>query len=141
MIFTVEIAQYVYNVTTALAAGKTFEVMTNECPECGEALGFFNTDGHIVYDASTDDDAERVIIIVACEGYWMIDPNLVGIVSKGWMSADEQTVTFDEPHNCHDHPIGGDASMGESDDVQGEATDRAASVTWGPWGDDGRAGV
>jgi hypothetical protein len=87
MIFTVETAQYVYNVTTALASGKTLPQMTNVCPECNDRLGFFNTGEHVVFDTNPEDrgSIDALVIIVACEGYWMIDPNLVGIPSEGWM--------------------------------------------------------
>jgi hypothetical protein len=44
------------------------------CPECGQLAG--PEDGvHIVLGA---------VVVVGCEGYWVINPNVVGIPSPNW---------------------------------------------------------
>jgi hypothetical protein len=44
------------------------------CPECGQLAGA--EDGmHIVLGA---------VVVVGCEGYWVINPNVVGIASPNW---------------------------------------------------------
>lgn len=69
---------YVQAVTDAIRAGhddiKAY--LTKRCPEC---------DGD-----ATDEPEDHVLVqgwcVVACEGYWVVDPNLVGIESPRWMN-------------------------------------------------------
>ncbi len=122
MLVTIETAQYVYNVVTALASGKTFPQMTNQCPECDSRVDLSDDLDHIVFDTNPE-DRDALVIIVACEGYWMIDPNAVGIVSEGWMRIDEHF-----------------AEVSETPTIKPEVN-ATIPTTWGPWGDDGRAGV
>lgn len=50
---------------------------TNVCPECGEEI-------------ISDDDTDEFHILfwgnvlIGCEGYWVIDPNELGIDSPNW---------------------------------------------------------
>lgn len=120
MIIDMDTATYLNAVVSALSAGKTFPdpQISNKCPECGDWLGYFNTGDHVVWDASTDKDTEKVIVIIACEGYWIIDPNLVGIMSDTWMSQDDPRFLGEElpPVGSSDTPAGvAPDGLGEDD--------------------------
>jgi hypothetical protein len=70
---------YVAAVERALASGTIVEPADPHfCPECGE---------HVPPDA--DFEAAHVytssgVLVVGCEGYFVIDPNTVGIAAAGW---------------------------------------------------------
>jgi hypothetical protein len=88
MILNTDLALYISEVCAAIATGKLpADVVTNQCPECEEWLGYFDTGDHIVYDVSTDNDPEHMVVIVGCEGYPCIDPKLVnlGHIFPNWM--------------------------------------------------------
>ena len=61
------------------------EARTNECPECAEVQGHLENDDHLVWSSSKGDE---VVVIIGCEGYWVVDPSLVGINSPNWQAAD-----------------------------------------------------
>lgn len=59
---------------------------TSTCPECGADF-----DSRV--DAMSDNDGAHVVlelsgdvfaVIVGCEGYWVVNPNLLGIHSPNW---------------------------------------------------------
>jgi hypothetical protein len=82
----------VYAVT--VAAARPFPagaLATNICPECNDVVTDPRGDEHHV---AIEVDG-HVFVIVGCEGYWVVDPNLVGIPSDTWMSLDAQRVAFD----------------------------------------------
>jgi hypothetical protein len=49
----------------------------NYCPECDENINSLaiNEDAHILYDGK---------LLIGCEGYFLINPNLLGIYSPQW---------------------------------------------------------
>lgn len=52
------------------------EHLTERCPECGQVPMGSDLDYHRMHDDN---------VIVACEGYYVVDPNLVGFDSPNWM--------------------------------------------------------
>jgi hypothetical protein len=59
------------------------------CKDCDEAVEpLSSSDGHIIYvegwGTDSPSDLDNPVVIVGCEGYWHIDPNLVGIPSENW---------------------------------------------------------
>lgn len=89
MIMLPAVARYIVACIQGIADG--WITGSNECPECGQYLGFFNTEDHIVFDRSRPNDPEDLVIIVACEGYLCIDPRTVGMadVFPDWMNVDK----------------------------------------------------
>ncbi len=73
-----EDARYVGRVADALANGQLPPVLRQSCPSCG---------------ADHPDPATHVIldgeVILACDGYRVIDPNWVGISTPGWVPSGE----------------------------------------------------
>lgn len=47
------------------------------CPECGSADATY-CDGDHTFDLT-----DRVLLI-GCEGYWTVDPNMLGLDCPGW---------------------------------------------------------
>lgn len=47
--------------------------LTDTCPECGEVRP--DDDAHVVLEGA---------VVVGCEGYWVVNPNAVGITSPTW---------------------------------------------------------
>lgn len=82
MIVNKETAEYVMAVIKAVQEHRIDEVITNYCPECNQDLYEFNVQDHIAYVASENPDV--LVLIVACEGYWVINPNLVGFNRPNW---------------------------------------------------------
>lgn len=87
MLIDVDAAQYLVAVTTAIKAGRKLPQMTNECPECDQKVDVFNVE-HIVTELPDRslEDITAVAVVIACEGYWVVDPNAVGIRKPHWMS-------------------------------------------------------
>ena len=60
---------------TAVAGDKTTLPLTSVCPECGLSTDLLDLD-HVVVQVG----AGTAAVVIGCEGYWVIDPKLVGIV-------------------------------------------------------------
>lgn len=79
-----KIRTYAQAMDAAIDAGTVTGPLITTCPECGSH--FNNTDEvyrdveHIIASTTSDTFA----ILVACEGYFVMDPSLVGIDSPGW---------------------------------------------------------
>jgi plasmid stabilization system protein ParE len=56
------------------------EYLTTRCPECGDEMSVGAPDDHVI----GIDREEIQFVIIACEGYWVIPPSLVGIDSPHW---------------------------------------------------------
>lgn len=107
MIVTRETAQYVLAIANMAASkGLPDEVMTRRCPECGMLMEYTENDEHIVIPNQWDN--ATVILVVGCEGYWVIPPDVVGILKPDWSP----------PPSDND--------------------EQRKSPTWGPWGAEGR---
>jgi len=75
-------AQYLLAVVSRLDQG-TLHPDANRaavCPECYDDVSNHPGD-HLVW---RDRTAHTNVLLVGCEGYWVIDPNLVGITSAAW---------------------------------------------------------
>jgi hypothetical protein len=62
------------------------EHLTAVCPECEQQQTFLDNDLHLVVSSA----AGKVAVVVGCEGYWVVDPKLVGIDAPNWQSVSEQ---------------------------------------------------
>lgn len=75
VVHTLEADYYVECVIEAYVDGRIKPTRT-VCPECGKAPGEAGTAGeHRMVDG---------YVVVGCEGYFVVDPNSVGIYSPGW---------------------------------------------------------
>lgn len=86
------ITRYVEAVDLALQAGTLDTPLTTRCPECDgdfTDIDVARADELHILVATT---ADTVAVVVGCEGYFVIDPNLVGIDAPNWQSADDQAV-------------------------------------------------
>lgn len=94
-------ARYVLAVVEALVR-ETLpqEARTNECPECTGILRPLDNSDHLIWASQAGDE---VVVIIGCEGYWVVDPALVGIDSPNWQPANagfEAEVREAFPDNC-----------------------------------------
>ena len=75
---------YAEAVDAALAAGRISGPLTSTCPECGSHFAdideAYEDTEHIIIATTSDTTA----VVVACEGYFVVNPNLVGIDSPNW---------------------------------------------------------
>lgn len=83
---------------------------TNYCTECDTELWTPDDfEGHVVWqdtDAITLADLDyNPVIIIGCEGYWFIDPNMVGIPSDTWTPVNTW-LDWAEMHYDDDHADG-----------------------------------
>lgn len=86
MLITLKTADYLMKAIQAINLGKTEIPLTNRCPECNEAIDTYldaadYANGHIVYQTTSD----TFVILVGCEGYWTINPELIGLPRDMWM--------------------------------------------------------
>lgn len=85
-----EVKAYAEAVDAAIIAGKLSGPFTTTCPECGINLDHPKDarmdDLHIIVTLTSDTFA----VVVACEGYYVVNPNLVGIDSPLWMGPDDE---------------------------------------------------
>ena len=104
MIITRDTATYVKYAIMAIDLGKVEIPLTNTCPECGETIDTYldaatSDDPHLVYGTTSDTFA----ILVGCEGYWVVNPELVGLPRGEWQ-------------DWTDNPLGDEATGIGSDD-------------------------
>ena len=91
-----KIVAYAALVDIALTDGRISGPLTTTCPECGvdfaDADDAHNDDLHIIMASTIDTFA----VVVGCEGYFVVNPNLVGIDAPNWSDGtalgDEVTV-------------------------------------------------
>jgi hypothetical protein len=91
------IQDYAETVTDALTDGRINPPLTTRCPECGSDFAdldeAYEDTEHIIVLTTADTTA----VLVGCEGYFMVDPNLVGIDSPSWQDWNkDQPVIIDE---------------------------------------------
>lgn len=91
MIVTAELAEYLTRVVNALDTNTLHPDArrTRECPECDEPVSGFGDDNHLIWVRDRHGRNSEVVLIVACEEYWVIDPNLVGIDKPTWMHPED----------------------------------------------------
>lgn len=68
---TVSVEQYVRRIE----ATEDFLGLTRTCPECGAHV-YPGDPNHVL----TSDG----YVVVGCEGYWTVNPNLVGVYAPNW---------------------------------------------------------
>lgn len=97
-------ARYILAVVQAIVQETLpVEARTNECPECTGTIlpaDFAAQRDHLVWVSQAGDE---VVVIIGCEGYWVVDPALVGIDSPNWQPADagfEAEIREAFPDNC-----------------------------------------
>ncbi len=61
------------------------ETVTDRCPECGEQQTYRDNDDHIVIVRNATGE---LVVVVGCEGYWVVDPALAGIDAPNWQPAE-----------------------------------------------------
>lgn len=85
-----DVQAYAEKVDAAIVAGKLSGPFTTTCPECGDDFAdtdaVRNDDLHIIVTLTSDTFA----VVVACEGYFVVNPNLVGIDCPMWMGPDDE---------------------------------------------------
>lgn len=54
--------------------------LTSVCPECGDQMVIGATDEHVVMI----DSEETEFVLIACEGYWVMDPRIIGWDRENW---------------------------------------------------------
>ena len=103
------ILDYTEAVADAIITGKLSGPFTTTCPECGSDFAdsdeAYEDTEHIIVTLTSDTFA----VIVGCEGYFVVNPNLVGFDSPNWSNesalGDEVTGVHAE-HCAGDHPDG-----------------------------------
>jgi hypothetical protein len=81
-------AAYVLAVAAGVERGTLHpEHLTDVCPECGQQQVFLDNDLHLVVVYPPQ---RKVAVVVGCEGYWVVNPELVGVDAPNWQSVSEQ---------------------------------------------------
>jgi hypothetical protein len=83
-----EIQAYAEAVDSAIQTGRYSGPLTTTCPECESNFAdldeAYEDTEHIIIATTSDTTA----VIVGCEGYFMVNPNLVGLSLPNWHDAD-----------------------------------------------------
>jgi hypothetical protein len=89
MIVNTKAARYLVAVCTALDTGTLHPDArrTMTCPECDDHVNLLHDSDHILWDGPGGP-----VLIIGCEGYWVINPNLVGIDSPNWTHPDDSII-------------------------------------------------
>lgn len=84
MLVTLELATYLDRATKAINEGKIEIPLTNRCQECGTLIDTYlsasGDDPHLVMQTTSDTYA----VLVGCEGYWQVNPTLLGMSGNMW---------------------------------------------------------
>lgn len=84
MLVTLGLATYLDRATRAINEGKIEIPLTDRCQECGDRittyLGAAGDDPHLVMQTTSDTYA----VLVGCEGYWQVNPELLGMLGTMW---------------------------------------------------------
>lgn len=78
------------------------QYLTTTCPECGDEVTNDITAHVVIIDRE-----ETQFVIVGCEGYWVINPEIIGMDREGWSdwtAGDE----MDRVTGVHDASCNGD---------------------------------
>ena len=96
MMLTVDLAEYLLAVTKAWEQNDLPNSQKLDwCSECGETIAdmFAATGEHgIIFD-----QAGRDFVVLGCEGYWQVDPSVVGIEKLSWQSLEAQGIEVVRP--------------------------------------------
>jgi hypothetical protein len=87
MRLNLDATRYLLAVSAALHAGVALPT-TMDCPECVEEVDWLDPDGHQVVEYPGP-DGSRFALAIGCEGYWVIDPCLLGFTASLWMPVTE----------------------------------------------------
>jgi hypothetical protein len=90
---------------------------TDRCPECGERVDDIDTE-HVVLELSSDVYA----VIVGCEGYWVINPALVGLTVPSWQPVEGLN---DQVTGVHSYGCNGKHMDGECNNIEVRTTPTA----------------
>jgi hypothetical protein len=60
------------------------------CPVCNKPMKKNDHGDHVVYDPSTENDGD-VVVIVACNGHRVLDPNICGMPDPEWVEWTKRT--------------------------------------------------
>lgn len=83
MILRSESIQYLVALNSAIEEDRVpKKYLTDTCPECGQQIGYFDNEEHIVISPPKKDN--DVILAIACEGYWVVNPNEIGLPRTWW---------------------------------------------------------
>jgi hypothetical protein len=73
---------YIMKATQALSEVRSGIKRTMKCPTCDKLIG--RADGkHVVYMG---------FVVITCNGYWVIDPNKLGIERPKWQPASDESL-------------------------------------------------
>lgn len=61
-------------------------LLTDRCPECGQVPTGTDTQAHRMHEG---------FVIIACEGYWVMDPEKIGLGTGNWMDFRDNIEDFD----------------------------------------------
>lgn len=83
MLINQETTTYLAKAVEAIELGRGDIPLSDTCPECGLRCNTYlraHDDCHVVMKVSGDVYA----ILIGCEGYWCIDPELIGLPRGNW---------------------------------------------------------
>lgn len=91
MIVTKPIADYISACYRESADPATRVTWSEVCPECGVVPTWVNDMDHVIVIAGGTDELPGITaVIIACEGYLVVDPSSLGLGDSfpGWTNAD-----------------------------------------------------
>lgn len=94
MILDYNTTHYVMSVQGALEDGDRIDpkYLTDRCPECLGRVTWLDTGNHLVVPVKeypthpfrVQANDWDVYVVIGCEGYWVVNPESVGVPSRTW---------------------------------------------------------
>lgn len=87
MMLDAKVAVYLLNIAKKAREGDWghIEAAPMVCPECGrDAQELQHESDHIIITQKPEGECNLFYVVIACQGYWCLDPNLFGINSPNW---------------------------------------------------------
>ncbi len=75
--------RYIQAVVDKIEEGRLTMRLPTRCPECDQLMSLGTESNHVVYRIGREG---AMICIIGCEGYWCINPALVGVESENWQA-------------------------------------------------------
>lgn len=109
MFLDYKLASYLVGVEGALEEERIpAKYLTNVCPECGDRITTWDQatrDVHIVSNTANYGEPKVYAVIVACEGYWVINPEVLGLPRDNWQDWTEVTPEdVEDANGATDYP-------------------------------------
>lgn len=77
------LAVYLFRIAQAVKKGQHVNAPM-VCPECSKDAEYVKNEADHIVICQSEKGVDLYYVIIACEGYWTVDPNDYGVPSENW---------------------------------------------------------